>query len=344
MPQVSPALKNETMKAIRLHAHGSPEVLVYEEIPIPLPGPGQVLIRVQAASVNYADTMRRRNDPYPFPSPPPFIPGGEVAGIIEAQGPGVESPPIGTLVFATTGQGGSEGYAQYVATNTAQVIPVPEGLDATRACALIISGVTAILALRDAARLQPGEAVFIQAAAGGVGSYAVQLAKLLGAGQVIAGVGSPRKLETALQLGADHAVNYSQTGWTNEVKAVTNGKGADVVLDMVGGHVSDESRTLILAAFGRMVIYGLASRESVTLDPQSLLSTNQSLLGFYLGSWFALKPQVAIDALSTLVSYVLAGHVQVQIGHVLPLKDAAEAHRMLEARQTIGKIILQPWA
>lgn len=332
------------MKAVRLHRHGGPDVLTYEDVEDLTPGPGQVLIRVESVAVNYADTMRRRNDPYPFPSDPPFIPGGEIAGTVEALGAGVEGPPVGTAVFATVGDGGSTGYAQFAVANAGQVIPIPPGLDAAQASALVVAGVTAVLTIRDAGRLQIGESVLIQAAAGGVGGYAVQLAKLLGAGTVIAAAGTAEKRRAALALGADHAIDYTVPGWSDQVRALTGGNGVDVVLEMTGGPVFAESLAA-LAPFGRSVVYGLASQTFAPFDPQTtIVASNQSVIGFYLGGYFMHRSDRAIDALQTLIGHVLSGAVKVQIGQVLPLSRAADAHRMLENRETTGKIILQPWA
>lgn len=330
------------MKAVRLHEHGDPDVLRFEDVPEPLPGPGQVLIRVEAARVNFADTMRRRNMPYPYPSEPLFTPGGEVAGIVEELGEGVQLPVVGTPVFAFVGAGGSTGYAQYTVADAGNVIPIPPGLDAKQACALSIAGITAVLTLQEAARLQPGESVLVQAAAGGVGSYAVQLAKLLGAGMVIGAASTPEKREIALRLGADHVVDYTEAGWPDRVRLLTDGRGVDIVLEMTGGAVFDESLAC-LAPFGRSVVYGLAGSQPAHLEPTNLLGSNQSVIGFYLGGWFAHRPDKAVAALQLLIGHVLSGRVAVQIGAVLPLSQAAEAHRMLEGRETTGKIVLEPW-
>lgn len=331
------------MKAVRLHRHGGPEVLTFEDVETPAPGPGQLLIRVEAVAVNYADTMRRRNDPYPFPSEPPFIPGGEVAGTVETLGDGVEGPPIGTAVFATVGEGGLTGYAQFAVANAGQVIPIPPGLDAAQASALVVAGVTAVLTMRYSGRLQPGESVLVQAAAGGVGSYAVQLAKLLGEGTVIAAAGTEEKRQAALALGADHAVDYTVSGWSEQVRALTGGNGVDLVLEMTGGSVFAESLAA-MAPFGRSVVYGLASQEFAPFDPQTtIVGPNQSVIGFYLGGYFMHRSSQAIDALQFLIGQVLSGAVKVQVGQVLPLSRAADAHRMIENRETTGKIILQPW-
>jgi NADPH:quinone reductase len=176
------------MKAARFHKTGGPEVLVYEEVADPSPKAGEILLRVEAVGLNFADVMRRRGDDYPEPSPTPFILGGEVVGTIAALGPGVGGIEVGTLVLATPGAGG---YAQYICVAAATVIPVPPGVSAVQAAALVAHGLTAALSLRNAARLSKGESVLIEAAAGGVGSFAVQLAKLYGAGKVIAAASTP---------------------------------------------------------------------------------------------------------------------------------------------------------
>jgi NADPH:quinone reductase-like Zn-dependent oxidoreductase len=332
-----------------MHRFGAPDVLVVEEIPTPSAGPGQLLIKVEAAAVNYADLMRRRNDPYPFPTALPFTPGGEVAGTVAALGAGVTGPPVGTPVFALVGHDGSNGYAQYAVANAPQVIPIPAGLSVEVASALVVAGATAMLTLREGGRLQPGERVLVQAAGGGVGGYAVQLAKRLGAGLVIAAASTAEKRAHALALGADHAVDYGEADWPAQVRALTDGHGADLVLEMSGGPRLEQSLRC-LAPFGRLVVYGMASREAAPLSAQALQgllyapAPNQALLGFNVGLWFALRPQQAAAALGALIELVAAGQVQVPIGAVLPLTAAAEAHRLIERRQAIGKVILKPWA
>ena len=337
------------MKAIRMYEFGTPEVLRYEEVSTPIAGPGQVLIKVEAVAVNYADLMRRRNDPYPFPTTLPFTPGSEVAGTVAALGAGVAGPPVCTPVFALVGNDGSNGYAQYALAHAAQVIPIPAGLSVEVASALVVAGTTAMLTLKEAARLQPGERVLVQAAAGGVGSYAVQLAKQLGAGTVIATASTPEKRAQALARGADYALDYTQPDWPSQVRELTNGQGADVILEMNGGQVFAQSLAC-LAPFGRLVVYGMASREVGQLSQQALLellytpAPNQQLIGFNLGLWFGLRPQAAVAALGALIDLVASGQVQVPISSVLPLEQAAQAHRLIESRQVTGKVILAPWA
>lgn len=341
--------QSDRMIAVRARSFGTPDVLVLEEVPVPQPGPGQVLIRVESAGVNFSDVKRRRNDVYPFPTTLPYTPGGEVAGTVEALGDGVEGPPVGTSVFALAGEDGSTGYAQFALANASGVIPTPPGLSADVASALVIAGSTALLLLKEAAHLRAGEAVLVQGAAGGVGSYAVQVAKLLGAGTVIGAAGTPEKREAVLALGADHAVDYTQEGWPERVRKLTGARGVDVVLEMAGGATFQQSLSC-LAPFGRAVVYGSSSGEPLRMSRETIRdlfydpAPNQSIVAFNLGLWFALRPEAAVGALQALIGYVASGQVEVPLGHVLPLSQAAEAHRMLEERRTAGKIVLKPWA
>jgi NADPH:quinone reductase-like Zn-dependent oxidoreductase len=217
------------MTTVRIDRFGGPDVLALHEVPVPEPGPGQILVRVESAGVNFADVMRRRNDPYPFPTVLPFTPGGEVAGTVEALGDGVQGPPVGTPVFALVGNDGSNGYAQYAVANAQQVIPIPPGLTVDQAAGIVVAGATAMLALTDVGSLQAGQTVLIEGAAGGLGTYAVQIAKLLGA-TVIGAASTAARREAALASGADHVVDYTQPGWDDAVRELTGGQGADLVL------------------------------------------------------------------------------------------------------------------
>jgi NADPH2:quinone reductase len=331
-----------TMKAAVIHAYGDPDVLKVEDVPTPVPKEGQVLVRVEAVSVNYADIVRRRNDPYPVPTPLPAILGGEVAGTVEAVGPGVWGLDVGDRVFALLGGGGSGGYAQYAVASATHVIPLPDGFDFDTACTLVVAGVTAYQALLEAGQLKPGESVFIPGALGGVGSYAVQLAKIFGAGLVIAGAGTAGRRAQALARGADHAVDYTSPDWPERVRELTGGKGADVVLDMAGGEVFTQSLSA-LASFGRLVVYGTASRQQATLAPRSLLAKNQAVVGYYVAEWFAGRPRQSVEAFNALVRLITSGELDVAIADRLPLERAAEAHAAMQGRQALGKFVLKPW-
>ena len=336
------------MKAIQMQNYGAADVLRYTDVPDPKPGPGQVLIKVASAAVNYADIMRRRNGPYPFPTPLPFIPGGEVAGVIEQLGEGVEQPPVGTRVFALAGDSGSTGYAQYALASAAQTIPIPSSLSADEASALIVAGVTAMLLVREVAHLQAGESILIPGAGGGVGSYATQIAKMLGAGVVIGAVSSSEKREVALAAGADTVVDYTQSNWPDHVREFTQGQGVDSALEMSGGPIFTQTLDS-LAPFGRVVVYGTASLEPLQLDQKTIIkffyrpAYNQSIHVFNLGLWFALRPEIAGKALQDLIGLAASGQIKVPVSQTLPLSKAVEAHQMIENRQVTGKIILKPW-
>lgn len=327
------------MKAVRFHRTGGPETLVYEEVPDLTLGDGEILIRVEAAGVNFADVMRRRGDDYPEPSPVPFTLGAEVAGTVAAVGNGVTSLPVGTPVLAAPGAGG---YAQYIRVPAAIVIPLPPGLDAIRASALLAHGLTAALVLRKAARLAPGETVLVEAAAGGVGSLAVQLAKLYGAGKVIAAASTPAKRALAERLGADASVDYTAPDWAKQVRELTDGKGVDVILETAGGdNVAEAFKAL--APFGRLIFIGQSSGKTSLIDPWKLTVPNHTVTSFYVGAYLAF-PELIQPTLTELIGLVLSGKVMLQTETVLPLSQAAEAHRLLEGRLTTGKVILQPWA
>jgi NADPH:quinone reductase len=290
---------------------------------------------------------RRGNLLYPFRTELPFRPGAEVAGTIEAVGEGVEGFAVGTPVFALVGAG-SDGYAQFAVTYAAQVIPLPPGVSMDQAAALPVAGTTALLILQQVARIQPGESVLIQGAAGGVGSYAVQLARILGAGQIIGAVSSQDKFPAVRELGAHAVVDYTQPGWADEVRALTGGRGVDVILEMHGGELFAQGLST-LAPFGRLVVYGVASNDPLRLDEAAVRALfydpalNQSLHAFNLGIWFGMRPQEAGAAMGELIGYVASGQVQVPVRHIFPLSQAAEAHRLMESRQSTGKIVLKPW-
>lgn len=336
------------MHAIQLSRFGGPEVLEPVEIETPVAAPGEILIRVESAAVNFADIMRRRNDAYPFPTRLPFIPGSEVAGTIEALGDGVEGPPVGSPVFAVVGGDGSTGYAQYAVADAQQVIPIPDGISADEASGIVIAGSTAMLTLTDQAGLAGGESVLIGGAGGGVGTYAIQIAKSLGAAVVIGAASTPEKRAAALAAGAHHVVDPTVAGWEDEARERAGGVGVDVVLEMSGGTTFAEGLS-ILAPFGRFVVYGIASGQAGVFSAEAQHqffydpSMNQSIHVFNIGLYFGMRPMIAVEAMTRLVGLVASGQVRVQVGETLPLSDAAEAHRRIEARQSTGKVVLKPW-
>lgn len=338
------------MRAVQLHAFGGPEVLQLVDIPRPDPAPGEVRIRVLAAGVNFADVIRRRNGPYPFPTPLPFLPGSEVSGVIDALGDGVTTLHVGQHVFALAGTGpaaGSTGYAEYTLAGATQVVPLPPSLAPDVAAGVLVAGTSALLMLREVARVQPGDRVFIAAGAGGVGSFAIALAHRLGAAQVLAGVGSASKEAAARAAGADTVLRYDDPHWPDAVRGATGGAGVDVLLEMRGGGAL-EAGLQALAPFGRLVIYGAASDARYTLSPAALgqwlevPGLQQSVHAFNLGLWFAMRGAVAGAAIGDLVTWLASGDLIAPPITTLPLADAATAHARLEGRSSTGKLVLIP--
>jgi NADPH2:quinone reductase len=325
------------MKAIQIEQIGSADVLILRDVPKPTPGAGEVLIRVDAAGVNFSDIMWRRGE-YDIKTPLPFIPGAEVAGTVVALGPNVTGFAIGMPVVSAPPSGG---YAQFVVAPVATTFPIPEGFSPTEVVFLMAQGLTAVLALRKSARLAQGESVLVEAAAGGVGSFAVQLAKLYGAGKVIAAASSPEKRAIAEALGADASVDYTAPGWAKSVRDLTDGRGVDVVLDLAGGDTTVQALDA-LAPFGRLVVIGKAAGDAPAIAPWALVEHNQSIVGFRIFG-FAETPSVIQEALGELIGFVLAGKIKLQSGGAFPLAEAAEVHRLIEARKSTGKIVLQPW-
>lgn len=334
------------MKAVQITEQGGPEVLRLTDLPDPTPGPGEILIAVQSAALNYSDIMRRRGSRYPFPTPLPFVPGGEVAGTVAVLGDGVQGPPVGTAVFALVGADGSGGYAELAIAAAQQVIPIPPGVSVDEAAGIVVAGVAATLILSETARLTPGESVLVPAAAGGVGGYAVQIAKLLGAGTVIAAASTQDKRDAALALGADHTVDYTLPEWPTAVRELIEGQGIDVALEMSGGDTLAQTLET-LAPFGRAVSYGMVSGTPGRLPDEAVIpmlydpSPNQSLHSFNVGLWFGLRPQAAVAALERLIGWVAGDAIRIPVSQTLPLADAAEAHRLVEGRHTTGKIVLK---
>jgi len=327
------------MKAILVREFGGPEVLEHVEVERPEPGEGQVLVEVRSAGVNYADAMRRRNR-YLAPQSLPFVPGSEVAGVVAEAGPGVEGVSVGERVAALVGEGG---YAEYALVPASGLIPVPEGLGFDEAAAIPLQGLTAYLVLRDSARLAEGETVLVHAAAGGVGYLAVQMARLLGARRVVATASSPEKLEVARSLGADVLIDYTEEGWPERVREATGGRGADVILEMVGGDFPRKNLGC-LAPSGRMVVYGSASGERSEVPLLELMRKQQTVSGFWLARYLSdprLRGRTG-KALREILSWLSSGRLRLNIGGRYPLAEAARAHADLEGRRTTGKLVLNP--
>lgn len=329
------------MKAVQLSQFGDPEVLQIVDVVVPEPGPGQVRVQVRAAGVNLADTLMRQNR-YAMTPPLPCVLGNEVSGTIDAIGAGVEHLKIGSRVAVPLFASGIffGGYADYINVDAASVVEIPGALSFEDATALLVQGLTALHLTKQAP--VAGKTVLINAAAGGVGSLLVQLAKRAGAKTVIAAASNASKLAFAQSIGADVTVDYTQPSWLDAIRAATGGAGPDVIFESVGGQVTQDSLS-ILAPLGHMVIYGALNIQSFSIGVPELLGMifkNQTIGGFALVP--LLTPENLKSGLAELFNLCVSGELKVAIGGVHPLTQAAAAHRALESRQTIGKVLLVP--
>jgi NADPH2:quinone reductase len=315
------------MRAIQIQEFGGPEVLQLVDLPEPEPGEGEVRIRVARAGMNFADTHTRENS-YLAKAELPLIPGGEVAGVRE---------DTGERVVALIGNGG---YAEVAVVPEAMAIPLPEGVSEGTALAMLVQGITAWHLYRTAAHLAEGETVVVHAAAGGTGSLAVQLGKAFGAGRVIATASSEDKRALALELGADAAIDSDAEGMSERIIEANGGERVDVVLEMSGGRVFDESMKA-LAPFGRMVTYGIASRDQNEVRTGQLMRRSHAVVGFWLTHVLA-RPELYGSSLRDLFERVARGDLRVVEGKTYGLSEAAQAQIDLAERRTTGKLLLDP--
>ena len=321
------------MRAIQIEEFGGPDVLQVVDVPDPEPGAEEVLIDVSRAGINFADTHTRENS-YLAKYELPLIPGGEAAGVVAREGAGFSE---GDRVVALIGSGG---YAQRVASPAATTFPIPEGLDEGTALALVLQGLTAWHLYRTSAQIRPGETVVVHAAAGGVGSLAVQLGKPLGAGRVIATASSEQKRELALELGADEAVDSGADGLADRLREANGGRRVDVVFEMSGGAVFDQSLEA-LAPFGRLVTYGIASREPNEVQTGALMRKSRAVVGFWLMHCIG-RREMTEEPLLDLFERAARGELRAVIGETYSLSEVARAHEDLAARRTQGKLLLDP--
>jgi NADPH2:quinone reductase len=317
------------MRAIQVQEFGGPEVLRLSDVPVPEPGDGEVLIRVSRAGINFADTHQRRNE-YLSEATLPLIPGTEVAGVRE---------DTGERVVALCGTGG---YAEYATAPAALTVPLPDGVDDGTALALLVQGLTAWHLYRTSARVQSGESVVVHAAAGGVGSLAVQLGHAMGAGRVIATASSEDKRALARDLGADAAVESAPDGLADRLVEANDGRRVDVVFEMAGGDVFEQSLEA-LAPFGRLVAYGNASGEANTVATGRLMRRSAAVIGFWLVQCVQ-RPEMVAEPLADLFGRAARGELRAVVGETYPLADAVRAHTDMQARRTTGKLLLDPTA
>jgi NADPH2:quinone reductase len=318
------------MRAIQQVEFGGPEVLELVEIPVPEPAEGQVRVRVSRAGMNFADT-HQREDRYVQRQSLPLTPGSEVAGVRE---------DTGQRVVALVGHGG---YAEYALAPADRVFPIPDGLDDGAALALLIQGLTAWHLHRTCARLAPGESVLVVSGAGGVGSLAIQLARAFGAGRIVATASSPEKRELCLELGADAAIDGDASDpelLRNRIIGANDGREVDVVLELAGGPLFDVALRA-MADMGRLVVYGISSREQNAVRTGRLLKRSQSVIGFWLFHYLERREHLEAP-LAELFALAADGRVRAVVGETYGLSEARRAQEDLVARRTRGKLLLDP--
>jgi NADPH2:quinone reductase len=315
------------MRAIQIDSFGGPEVLQIVDLPEPVPAAGEVLATVRAAGINFADT-HATEDSYLSKQTLPLIPGGEV--VVDLPGNG--------RVLALAPHGG---YAQRVAVDPRRTFPIPDGVDDAQALSALVQGACAWHLLRTSTHLARGESVVVHAAAGGVGTIAVQLAKRWGAGRVIATASTAAKCELAISLGADVAIDSTQDDLTAALLEANGGARVDIVLEMTGGPVFDQSLAA-LAPFGRLATYGMASRKNPQpINAGSLMAHSTAVIGFWLAHTVA-RPGMLATAVTELFQLIEEGELKPVLGGRYTLDTVADAHRALLSRETVGKLVLDP--
>ena len=320
------------MKAVIIEKFGGPEVLQYKEVPDPTLSGNDVLIRVSKTSVNYADIKSRigKKGKGNFP----LILGLDLVGTIVKVGEGVDNLEIGQRVIAFPKTGS---YAEYAVATEQLTFPIPDTISDEVAAASPIVTFLSYMLLKDVGRLIKGETVLIHSAAGGVGTTAIQLAKLLGAGMVIGTVGNRQKMDVARNAGADYVFTYDQ--FRKNTLEITNGFGVDVILDSMSGKVSEESLEC-LAEYGRLVHFGNSSGGVGTFNTKALHASCRSVLGFSLGNTRKKRPHLLKEAAEEIIPLLAKGDLEMVIGAEYPLSEVREAHRVIENREHTGKILI----
>lgn len=322
------------MKAVVSEVPGPPESLVVREVPTPDPGRGEVRVKVHAAGVNFPDTLIIE-DKYQFKPPRPFSPGGEAAGVVDAVGEGVASVKAGDRVIAMTGHGA---FAEYLIAGEDRVIPMVGDMPFDVAAGFTMTYATSHHALKQRARLQPGETVLVLGAAGGVGLTAVELAKVMGA-RVIAAASSDDKLELCRQYGADETINYSTEDLREGIKRTAGGKGVDVIYDPVGDKYAEPAFRSI-AWNGRYLVIGFAAGEIPKLPLNLPLIKGASIVGVFWGAFTRQEPKVHQDNMRELLSWYAQGKLKPHVSEHFSLDDGPKAIRWMMDRKAKGKVVL----
>ena len=325
------------MRAIAFSEYGNADVLALQDLPEPQPAAGQVSIRVAYADVNYMDTMLRKGQ-YRADHLP-AVPGFAVAGHIHKLGEGVTDLRVGQPVSALTRVGGYAEFALASAELTIGLDSFGREIELTQAAAFPVVGITAYHLLADLARMRAGETILIHAATGGIGSIALQIARLLGAGRIIGTVGSPEKIAYAQALAYDSAV--LRADFVQQVSQLTAGRGVDVILDAAGEPTRSQSLS-ILAPFGRLVVFGNASNQpDQPLQPGQLLASNRTVSGYSISSLLRTAPHIVAATARHVLTLLASGQLHADATSILPLSQAADAHRLIESGRATGKQVLQ---
>ena len=322
------------MKAVLCKEYGLPDSLVLAEVEPLRPGKGQVVISVKACGVNFPDTLIIQGK-YQLKPDMPFTPGSEIAGIVKEVGEGVEHVQVGEHVIAFTSVGG---FAEEVATDAAKLIKMPSGMDFATAAAFTLVYGTSHHALKDRAQIKPGETLLVLGAAGGVGLAAVELGKVMGA-HVIAAASSAEKLAVCQQHGADELINYSTEDLKERVKALTRGKGVNVIFDPLGGNYS-EAALRSIAWNGRMLVIGFAAGDIPRIPLNLTLLKGSSIVGVFWGSFTEREPQRNQEHLQELLTWFAQGKLKPHISATYPLEQAADALNDIMNRKVKGKVVL----
>lgn len=322
------------MRALVCKSYGPPEALVIEQRDDPKPGPGELRVSVKAAGINFPDVLVIAGQ-YQVKTPPPFIPGGEAAGVVDAVGPDVERFQPGDRVIATPRMGA---FAEQCVVAEELCTPLPASMDFEQGAGFTVTYATSYHAFRQSTPLQSGETVLVLGAAGGVGVTAVEIAKALGA-RVIAAASSAEKLQFAREAGADETINYSETSLREAVKALTGGRGVDVVYDPVGGELAEQAFRS-LAWHGRYLVIGFASGDIPQFAANIALLKEASIIGVWWGTWAGHNPRDALNNMSDLAAMVEAGELKPRVTESYPLERFAEAFAAITQRRAKGKVVL----
>jgi len=322
------------MKAVLCKQFGPPESLVIEDLPSPKAGPGEVVVSVRAASLNFPDVLIIQNK-YQFKPPLPFSPGSEMAGTIKEVGDGVKGVKPGERVIAFTTFGA---FAEEVKLEAARLVPIPEGMDFNSAAAFLLTYGTSDHALRDRGGLKAGETLLVLGAAGGVGLAAIEIGKALGA-KVLACASGADKLEVCAQHGADAGINYATEDLRGRIKALTDGKGVDVVYDAVGGPYT-EPALRATAWRGRLLVVGFAAGDIPRIPLNLALLKGCSIVGVFWGDFARREPKAFAASIAQLGAWFREGKLKPHVSQTFPLAQAAQALKLMAARKVKGKVVL----